>query len=167
MPVLAQSGCYSLCLDSNADTAKSGLTFQLGLNATGDWWLGAISGTVGFALDSSGNLALYAEGATGTVTSPDASLNIVGHISNAGTTGDLGGPFVDISAGGGAGDHVTSDLFYGTGTHGQPILGTGYSVGIGGGGASSITYGPTVVSPSINLWNSFMSWLCGWAICGF
>jgi len=174
MPVLAQSQTsdpYPALNNPNYFSVSGGLTFQLGVSISGDFFGASGVAAVGIAVDSSGNAALYGEWGGGVATSPDGSVNIVGHISDAPTVNDLSGPFVNVSSGGGWGYHATGDGFYGTGQQGQPVLGTGFSVGAGAGGASSVTYTTTAVSPSVNVWNSFwntfFSVACGWAICGF
>lgn len=71
------------------------------------------------------------------------------------------------SVGGGAGAHGTADVSYGTTSQGDPVVVTGSSAGTGIGAASSVTGTTTIVGRSTNLWNAFISLVCGWAICGF
>jgi len=165
----AQSGgCYSLCLPENPNgTGQNGATFQLGISITGKFPFGAAIAGIGIAVDSSGNIAFYGEYGIGAATSPDAAISIVSHISNAPSVNDLKGGFENASAGGGAAAHATADVSYGTTQQGQPVVSTGFSVGAGAGAASSVTYTTTQIGPSTNLWNAFISLVCGWAICGF
>jgi RHS repeat-associated protein len=163
MPYDPNGGCYSLCIDPNGN---SGASFQVGINGSAGVLAGSATATVGIAIDSSGNIAFYGEYGGGLSTSPDASLNLTGSISNARTLDDLNGPFTNYSAGAGWGEHTASTTFVGSGAQGQPILGTGFAVGVGAGGASSVTGTTTTVSTSVNIWNAFASWICGWALCG-
>jgi RHS repeat-associated protein len=156
-------GCYSLCMDPNGN---SGATFQLGINASVDISGVSVSITVGIAVDSSGNVAVYGEYGGGLATTPDASVSLVGNVSNASTLDDLNGPFTNVTSGGGWGEHAAGTAFVGSGTQGQPIAGAGFAAGVGAGAATSVTGTTTTVSPSVNIWNLFSSWICGWAICG-
>jgi hypothetical protein len=152
-------------LGSSSLTQNGGGTFQLGVSIAGK--LFGIDGTLtlGIAVDTGGDLAGYAEYGAGIATSPDFALGIVGHGSNATTVQDLAGPFVNVSSGGGWGAHATGDGF--TSTTSPIVTGGGFTVGTGAGGASSVTYTNTVVTPSINALRAFFNWACTWAICGF
>lgn len=177
MPVLAQSGVCGPCAPgpSAGGTPSqipyyldpSGTTVQLGVSGSIDAPWGAFVIGVGFAIDGSGNVALYGEMGGGVATSPDGSLNFVARVSDAASVDDLGGAFTNISAGGGLAEHAAGEAFFGTGTQGQPVQGTGFSVGVGAGAASSATYTGTAVTPSVNIWQTFLSEVCSWAICGF
>lgn len=151
----------------DAESANNqGVTGQVGITGSASWPPFVLTGTLGVAVDSKGNMALYAEGGGGRAATPDASVGGVVHVSNAPTVADLGGAFTNVSAGGGNGAHVTGDAFFGTTAQGEPIIGTGGTVSFGEGVTSSVTYTGTILTPSFNPVNAFLSWICGWAICG-
>jgi hypothetical protein len=77
-----------------------------------------------------------------------------------------GGWFDNANIGGGWGAHATGDAFNGTTDEGQNVLGTGFTVGAGAGGASSVTRTWTNVGPSTSLWNVFLNAICWQAMCG-
>lgn len=145
---------------------QSGWTFQIGISLTGEFFGVDAAGNFGIAFDSSGNVGLYNETGAGLATSPDGAVGLSARISNAPTITDLGGWFNNANIGGGWGPHATGDAFNGTSDQGQNIFGAGFTVGVGAGGASTVTRTWTNVGPSTSFWNVFLNAICWQAMCG-
>jgi hypothetical protein len=146
--------------------AQSGWTVQIGISLTGKIFGVDAAGSFGIAFDSSGSVGFYNETGAGLATSPDGAVGLLAHISNAPNINALGGKFDNANIGGGYGPHATADAFHGTTDQGQNILGTGFTVGAGVGGASSVTRTWSNVGPSTSLWNVFLTAICWQAMCG-
>ena len=105
----------------------------------------------GIAIDGQGNIGTYlvAGGGAGAGANASAGLTLGG--SNGQTICDLGGPFGNISVGGGVGPAGSLDVFQGPSDHGL-VTGGGVTFGAGVGGEGSIGATNTVVTPMGHLW---------------
>jgi hypothetical protein len=92
-----------------------------------------VNGTYGLVVDSSGNIASYGVlgGGGGAGAGAFGGVNVA--ISNGDCVQDIAGPFGNVSAAVGAGVAGGVDAFAGQGSHGQPVQGAGFSVGVGEG----------------------------------
>jgi len=172
MPVLAQSGgCYSLCLSDAPGPVGQAGTVQFGIGIMGGAAGWATTTSIGIAFDGSGNAALYSETGLGASTGADGAIFVGAHVSNAPSVSDLQGPFANASVGGGDLAHATADVSVGTDLGGRLVVTTGFTVGAGAGAAQTTTITQTNVGQPFNplraLWNTFITQVCGWAICGF
>ncbi len=130
---------------------SQGATVQVGLGGQGTFGAVSFQSSAGFAFDSSGNIALYGTFGLGAGAGGGGDAGLTVQISNAPTVADLGGPFGNISGGGGVIGGGTIDGFSGTARNGQPIIGGGVT---GGGAAGETSFGgvtSTAVSPAFNL----------------
>jgi RHS repeat-associated protein len=134
-----------------AYTDPTGLwTLQIGV--TGSFGIfGPAAGSVsaGIAIDSSGTVAGYVEYGGGAAVGAEASVGVSVHGSNADSVDQLNGPFVNASAGAGLGPYASIDGLVGANSEGGPILGGGFTVGVGVGGGVSTTVTNTDVSNPI------------------
>lgn len=127
-------------------------TAQIGGNVSAKLWGPlAITFTWGVAIDTHGNIAIYGEDGPVTTTSPDASVGLVVHVSNGETIDDLKGKFVNVNLGGGWGEHMQGDGFFGYGSHDQRVIGGGFTIGLGAGAASSVSITDTVIPDTTRL----------------
>ncbi len=101
--------------------------------------------TGGMAFDGHGNVGGYIEYGGGVSTSPDASGGATLHVSNGNTIYDLNGLFTNVTVGGGYGPHISGDAFYGYGSEGQRVEGTGWTAGAGVGASSAVTITNTYI----------------------
>jgi RHS repeat-associated protein len=122
-------------------------TFQIGLTLNFQIGPVNINGTYGVVADSSGNVGTYTVVGGGGGAGADAFGGVNVAVSNGACIQDLGGPFANESANLGAIAAGGIDVFAGQGSHGQPVAGGGFSVGIGGGAQSSIGGSQTWVTP--------------------
>ena len=97
--------------------------------------------SAGIAFDGHGNISAYYGGGGGPGIGAGASAGINVGASSADDVHDLGGWFVNGSAGGGWGPNITADAFYGKTDDGRGIVGGGLSIGPGLGVTSFV--GPT------------------------
>ncbi len=118
---------------------SGGWTIPLGIN---------FSFFFGIAVDSHGHLAVYHGGGIGVGAGARGSVGVQVAGSNANTVCDLGGPFVNVSATGGAGATGSVDFFTGNGNGpGGQVIGGGGTVSIGGGADASAAITTTTVTP--------------------
>jgi RHS repeat-associated protein len=122
-------------------------TLQVG--GIGNFQFGPINlnGSDGVVFDSKGNLGEYTTVGLGGGFGADEFFGIIIEKSNGDCIQDIGGPFeyTSVSVGGGLGGGV--DAFAGQGSHGQPVLGRGISLGQGQGADFSIGGSTTTVTP--------------------
>ncbi|MHB8405520.1 MAG: RHS repeat-associated core domain-containing protein [Gammaproteobacteria bacterium] len=112
-------------------------TFQMGLSGSFTLPFGlSFTGSIGFAIDGHGEIAPFYAGGFGAGLGSGLSGGVFIGASNANTVCDLGGPFDNLSIGGGWGPDATGDAFYGYGTQGQPVLGGALTLGLGLGATS-------------------------------
>lgn len=108
--------------------------------------------TIGLAIDSHGNLAVFATSGGGLGAGADFSLGLSGAFSNAETICQLRGIFASSSVGAGAGLHLTADTFSGPSNRGY-VTGGGLTAGegAGAGGFAGVTY-TAINGPIVHLW---------------
>jgi len=145
---------YAYVLDNpfNAIDPLGLWTFQMGFSVSGS--LFGFSGTafIGFAIDGNGDIApIYGAGG-GLGVGAGVSGGVFIGTSNGNTVCDLGGPFDNLSLGGGWGPDATGDAFYGHGTQGQTVLGGTLTLGPGLGATSFAGITGTNVGPVGRLW---------------
>lgn len=123
------------------------MTYQVGFTLNGQ--LGPVNGNwnVGFATDSQGNLATYDTIGFGAGVGGDVSAGLSFAVANGGTVKDLEGPFNYVSGNLGAGLNGGIDGFVGPGSQNQPIIGGGFTVGLGGGGGSATGISQRFIQP--------------------
>lgn len=123
-------------------------TFQIGFTGTLQipFTNFTLTGSIGYAINSQGNIAQYSSPGTGTGTGESASVSISGAFSNAQNVSDLSGPFGKVSATI-AGTSVTVDAFAGNSSDG-PVTGLGFSLGAGEGASNSESVTATYTYPS-------------------
>ena len=136
-PILFAGGntnLYSYVVDDPINGIDSaGLwTFQMGFSGSITFPGGyTLTGFVGFAIDGRGEIAPIYGGGGGLGIGTGASGGVFIGASNANSVCDLGGPFDNLSLGGGWGPDATGDAFYGRGTQGQSVLGGTLTLGAG------------------------------------
>jgi RHS repeat-associated protein len=113
-------------------------TLQIGFSTTFAFRGGAATGFVGVAFDDSGNRAVYYGGGLGAGIGAGGGVGFGAAVSNASCVTDLGGPFVNASTTGGAGENVMGDAFVGKQDNGKAIAGGGVSYGFGAGAATFV-----------------------------
>ncbi len=116
-------------------------TLQIGLTVNVQWGPVNFNVFAGFAFDGHGGIGGYYGGGAGVGVGAGATGGLSFAGSNGDTIEDLGGPFGSFNAGLGAGAGASGDVFWGSGSQGQPIMGGGFTVGggLGGGGALGAT----------------------------
>jgi RHS repeat-associated protein len=129
-------------------------TFQLGWSfsgSIGDW---SFAGGLGLALDTCGNLAIYADGGTGVGVGDDLAEGLSAQYTTAPTVNDLAGTSLNVSASGGDGLGASLDAtqgFYGSNSD-QPYLGAGATFGANVGASVSDIVTRTKIYPVTQLW---------------
>jgi RHS repeat-associated protein len=123
------------------------ITFQAGLTLNFQFGPFNVNGTFGIVVDSQGDVGTFAVGGGGVGAGANAFGGVNFAISSGDTIQDIGGPFVNESAGLGAGLAGGVDSFAGFGSQGQPVVGGGFSVGIGAGAQTSVGGSGTIVKP--------------------
>jgi RHS repeat-associated protein len=120
-------------------------TLQIGI-AGGGTFLGIFvpQGGAGFAIDTKGNVGVYAYAGIGVGVGVQAGAGLSIQGSNAQTIFDLSGKFTNTSAHGGAGFGGSADYFAGSSPNG-PVVGGGATVGASVGASASITQTTTTV----------------------
>lgn len=116
-------------------------TLQLGFAGSGNFWGFAIPAGFGFATDTSGNFGFYGYSGVGITSGADVEAGISIQVSNAQTTNDLRGPFLNARAGLGLGGSV--DYFRGPSDNGW-VSGAGVTVSLAAG--ASVTAAVTGTS---------------------
>lgn len=124
-----------------------GGTFQVGLSLNGQ--LGPVNGNwnVDLAFDTQGHVGVYDTPGFGGGVGADVSGGLSFAVSNGGSINDLAGPFGYGTGSLGAGLNGTADGFIGNGSQNQPIVGGGFSVGLGGGGGAAAGVSQTYIHP--------------------
>ena len=109
---------------------------------------GFLTGSVfgGVVDDTNGDIGLYAGYGAGLGAGVGLSASAQVGVSNGTGITSIGGPFVDIGAGGGAGGVAGADYFGGS-TDGQLVQGATVSVGAGLRGSASAQITNTYVFP--------------------
>jgi RHS repeat-associated protein len=125
-------------------------TLQVALSGSIIFGPGALVGSVGIAIDSSGNIGVYYEGGGGGAAGGKGSVGVSIHGSNAVDIYDLEGPFDNGSIGAGEGVAAAIDGFTGNSRHGR-VIGGGVTIGGGAGVGGSVTHTGTVIPFSTNL----------------
>jgi len=127
-------------------------TLSIGL--TIDWIGGIIdwTGSFGLAIDIHGAIAFNSSAGGGAGVGAGGSWGINVSLSNAKNVCDLGGPFQNVNAGGGAGAYYSATGFTGPSPDGQ-VTGFGFTFGMGGGAGSSVTVTWTLVTVISDLSN--------------
>ena len=118
-------------------TSLYGGTFQIGLTLN---WQGGplnLTGSSGLVFDSNGHFGTYYTGGGGGGVGAGLSGGLTFATSNGGNINDLAGPFAYGSGTLGAILSGSVDGFGGPGSHGQPIIGGGFTIGIGAGGGAA------------------------------
>ena len=111
-------------------------------------------GAFGLAVDSEGNVSYLGVNGFGSGVGARASVGVSASYSpDAQTNSDLGGPFWNVSYGGGLGPSASIDGYAGTTDGGRRITGSGATIGYGVGGGVSVTRTDTTVVPLFNLKN--------------
>ncbi len=129
-------------------TDQTGLTtLQIGLAL--NFQIGPLNfnGTVGIVVDSHGNVGTYRVEGAGAGAGADAFGGLNFAISSGNCIQDIGGLFGNTSSK--IGDVVAGgvDAFTGQGSHGQLVVGGGFSIGIGAGADYSVGGSETQVTP--------------------
>jgi len=116
-------------------------TFSIGATVNIQLGIFTFTGSVGYVVDSYGNVGWYKAKGPGVGLGEHFSAGLSTSISNAQTIFDLAGPFANGSFGGGWVTDVSADYYSGPSDHGW-VTGGGLTVaiGAGGGGASTITW---------------------------
>ena len=122
-------------------------TFQIGLTLNFQISPINVNGTYGIVADSSLNVGTYGIVGAGAGAGANAfgGLNIA--VSDGDCINDISDFFGNESASLGSGAAGGVDVFGGQGSHGQPIAGVGFSMGIGVGGQYSVGGSYTWVTP--------------------
>jgi hypothetical protein len=108
------------------------LTIQLGLSGGYTFpWGGSGVAFVGVAVDLSGGIGVYYGAGGGGGVGVGFSGGVNAGFSNGNTICDLAGPFANVSRGGGWGDDVTGDAFYGKNQQGGDLWGGSVTEGAG------------------------------------
>jgi len=111
-------------------------TGQIGIGVNIQLGNFSLNVSFGVAFDGHGNIKPYTTGGGGAGIGANGEAGITGAWSNADCVNDLQGPFQTNSAGGGEGVNGSFETFGGTGSHGQPVIGGGITVGAGAGGGA-------------------------------
>jgi len=115
-----------------------GGTFQVGLSLNGQFGPLNLTGSGGLAFDSNGHFGTYYTGGGGGGVGAGISGGLSFATSNGGNINDLAGPFAYGSGSLGAGLNGTVDGFSGPGSQNQPIIGGGFTIGVGAGGGAAV-----------------------------
>lgn len=121
-------------------------TFQFGVSFNYSLAGGAGVGFGGLAFDSNGGAAFYWGSGTGLGGGAGASAGVQAAFSNANCVADLKGVFGNFSRGGGWGENVSGDAFFGHDSNGNRIGGAGLSYGVGAGQSSFVGYTDTAIN---------------------
>jgi RHS repeat-associated protein len=108
-----------------------------------------INYSVGLAGDSNGGLAITRTGGGGAGVGSGGSAGVGWDVSNGASVDDLAGPFATTQTSAGLGPSASTSGYTGTGSQGQQIAGTGWSVGAGAGGG---TYSGGSVTKVVRIW---------------
>ena len=127
-------------------------TFQMGLSGSYTLFGFTFTGSVGFAIDGHGEIAAFYSGGGGPGIGVGASGGVFVGASNANTVCDLGGPFANLSLGGGWGPDATGDAFLGYGTQSQRVEGGTLTLGTGLGLTSFGGITGTHIGPVGRIW---------------
>jgi RHS repeat-associated protein len=120
-------------------------TFQVGVSYNWSAAGGSGIGFGGIAFDSNGGAAWYWGAGVGLGGGAGGSAGVQAAFSNANCVDDLKGVFGNFSRGGGWGENVTGDAFFGHDSNGNRIGGGGLSYGIGAGQTSFVGYTDTAI----------------------
>jgi RHS repeat-associated protein len=122
-------------------------TLQVGLTLNFQFGFINLNGTYGLVVDGYGDVGTYVVGgvAGGVGAGGFGGINVA--VSSGDCIQDIGGPFYNQSVIVGAGFAGGLDSFAGQGSHGQPVIGGGFSLGIGAGADYSFGGSDTKVSP--------------------
>jgi len=133
---------------------SDGVQYVLGRCHQRRWLrLHGYTGGVGFAIDGNGDITTYGyRGPGGALGTPGISGGVHAAVSNADTVCDLAGPFKNVSLGGGWDPDATGDAFWGSGSHGQPVMGGGLTLGGGLGASAFIGQTRTTLGAIGHLW---------------
>jgi RHS repeat-associated protein len=142
------------CSDAPYQNSIPG-TLQIGLGGSGILGFIPVVGSVGVAVDTSGNVGFYYEGGSGSGIGADFTGGVQVQVTNASSISGLKGVFVNPSIGLGDGIAATGNLAFGHEESGG-IVGIGGLFGVGGGAAAEITATYTGVPDAtrFNIWNA-------------
>jgi len=125
-------------------------TLQVAISGGLIYGAGTAVGSVGIAIDGSGNIGVYYEYGVGAAAGGEGSVGVAVHGANAQDIFDLQGPFYNGSIGAGDGVAGSIDGFTGDSDHGR-VIGGGVTVGAGMGAGGSVTRTTTVIPYSVNI----------------
>jgi RHS repeat-associated protein len=148
-PPSTNGGTECECSDSPYQNSFPG-TFQIGLGGNGTLGPFPVTGSVGLAIDTSGNVGFYYEGGTGAGLGAEANGGVQLAVTNASNINNLSGIFVNPGGGLGAGVAGSGNLMFGTSPSG-PIVGGGVILGGGAGAGGSVTVTNTGIVPLFNI----------------
>ena len=151
-PILFAGGdanLYAYVVDDpiNLTDQTGQTTLQIGLAL--NFQIGPLNfnGAVGIVVDSHGNVGTYRVEGAGAGAGANAFGGLNFAVSSGNCIQDIGGLFGNTSSK--IGDLVGGgvDAFAGQGSHGQPVVGGGFSIGIGAGADYSVGGSETQVAP--------------------
>ncbi len=112
-------------------------TYQIGISLGGRFF-GDLNLNAGFVFDDNGGIGFYRAVQLGVGAGAGVSGGIAFGTSNGDCIEDMAGPFTNISAEIGGGIDGSAEGFWGEGSKGQPIVGGGFTAGIGVGAGFAV-----------------------------
>ena len=113
------------------------MTYQVGISLGGRFF-GDLNLNAGLVFDSSGGFGFYRAVQLGIGAGAGVSGGIAFGASNGDCIEDMAGPFTNISAEIGGGLDGSAEGFWGEGSKGQPIVGGGFTAGVGVGAGFAV-----------------------------
>ncbi len=132
-------------LGADGQPLRTAWTFQVTASVNINIGPVNINYSVGLAGDSNGGLAVMRTGGAGGGAGTGGSAGVGLDVSNGASVDDLAGPFATTQTSAGLGPSASASGYTGAGSQGQPIAGTGWSVGAGAGGGTYSGWSTTKV----------------------